>query len=81
MLNADQVVTCFGQYMKHEGHAVSRARFEENLHGKTHDPEFMDDITPLLNPAMLYDSVQAMKLVRETLVDRIPGEPWRGEAR
>jgi len=81
MLNADQVVTCFGQYMKHEGHAVSRAQFEENLHGKAHDPEFMDDITPLLNPAMHYDPVQALNLVRETLVDRILGEPWRGEAR
>lgn len=79
LLNPDQVVACFGEYMKHEGHAVSRAQFEQNLHGKATDPEFMDDIAPLLNGTVRYDPVQSLKIVREVLIERIPGEPWRGE--
>jgi hypothetical protein len=71
---------CFGQYMKHGGHAVSRAQFEQNLHGKASDPEFMDDITPLLNASVHYDPVAALTLVRSALIERLPGDPWRGEA-
>lgn len=51
--------------MKHEGHSISRAQFEQNLDGKQIDPEFMNDISPLLNPAVDYDPVKAMNLVRD----------------
>ena len=81
LINLDQVIGCFLRYMEHEGHAISRAKLEQNLHDKESDPEFMDDIKPLLNPAVHYDSTEAMKVVREVLVARIPGEPWRGEER
>jgi predicted nucleotidyltransferase component of viral defense system len=80
LIDPDQVITCFQRYMEHEGHAVSRAEFEKNLHDKERDSEFMDDIQPLLNPAIQYDSTLAMKVVREVLIQRIPGSPWRGEA-
>jgi predicted nucleotidyltransferase component of viral defense system len=79
LINPDQVIACFHRYMEHEGHAVTRAQFEENLHDKAGDPEFMDDIRPLLNPAVRYDSAEAMEIVRDVLIARIPGEPWRGE--
>jgi predicted nucleotidyltransferase component of viral defense system len=80
LVNPDQVVACFLQYMSHQGHSVTRAQFEQNLHGKEADPEFMDDILPLLNAAAVrYEPVQAMALVRRVLIERIPGEPWRGE--
>ncbi|MDB5322073.1 MAG: hypothetical protein JWN40_3704 [Phycisphaerales bacterium] len=81
LLKPDQVIICFGQYMEHEKHVVSRAEFEQNLHAKARDREFMDDIAPLLNADVHYDPVEAMKLVRETLVQRIPGDPSRGEAK
>jgi hypothetical protein len=41
--------------------------------------EFMGDIKPLLNPAVSYDPVEAMKAVRKVLIERIAGEPWRGK--
>lgn len=81
LLNPDRVVACFGRYMDQEGHPVSRAQFEQNLHGKQSDPDFMDDIAPLLTPSVWYDPVEAMKLVREVLIERVQGEPWRGEGR
>jgi predicted nucleotidyltransferase component of viral defense system len=79
LLNPTEVVACFGRYMAHGGLAVSRAQFEQNLHDKEYDPDFMDDITPLLNPAVKYDSTAALKLVRTSLIERIQGEPWRGD--
>jgi hypothetical protein len=39
----------------------------------------MNDISPLLNPAVDYDPVTAMNVVRDVLIARIPGEPWRGD--
>jgi hypothetical protein len=56
-------------------------QFERNLHDKANDPEFTDDIAPLLDAAVHYDPVEAVKRVRENLLERIPGDPWRGEAK
>lgn len=81
MLNPGQVVACFAEYMKREGHSVSRAQFEQNLYGKESDPEFMGDIKPLLSAAVHYDPAEAMERVREVLIQRMPGEPWRGAER
>jgi hypothetical protein len=57
---------------------ATRVQFEQNLHGKQNDPEFMNDISPLLNPAVDYNPVVAMNVVRDVLIARVPGEPWRG---
>lgn len=78
LIDARQVLVCFCQYMERQGHAVSRAQFEQNLYGKQTDPAFMGDITPLLNAAMEYDAVEAMRQVRALLIDHLPGDPWRG---
>jgi len=78
LIQPDQVIACFLRYMNHEGHAISRAQFEQNLHGKQTDPGFMDEIAPLLSAAVQYDSTEALRLVRGELIDRLPGDPWRG---
>lgn len=78
LIDPNQVVACFLRYMTHEGHAVSRAQYEQNLHGKQNDPAFMGDITPLLSASVSYDPAEAMQRVRAVLIDRLPGEPWRG---
>jgi hypothetical protein len=64
--------------MEHEGHRASRAQFEQNLHEKERDPQFMGDIAPLLNAVITYDPAEAIGLVRKKLIERIPGDPWRG---
>lgn len=78
LIESEQVITCFLRYMDHEGHAVSRAQFEQNLHSKHSDPAFMDDIAPLLSTALEYKPADAMRLVRAMLIDYLPGDPWRG---
>jgi hypothetical protein len=66
--------------MQQEGHFVSRAQFEQNLHGKQSDPAFLDDIKPLLRADVDYDAAVAMAQVRHVIVERLPGAPWRGSA-
>jgi hypothetical protein len=57
---------------------ISRAQFEQNPHEKERDPEFMGDIAPLLNAVITYDPAGAIGLVKQKLIERIPGDPWRG---
>ncbi len=64
--------------MKHEKHRISRAEFERNLFEKEGDRAFLDDIRPLLAAGIDYDAKMAMTLIREKLISRLAGEPWRG---
>ncbi|HSW46031.1 MAG TPA: nucleotidyl transferase AbiEii/AbiGii toxin family protein [Phycisphaerae bacterium] len=73
-----RAVACFGEYMRREGHRVSRAEFERNLHDKESSPAFLEDIRPLLRADVQYDAEAAMQTVREVLIEKLPGEPWRG---
>ena len=79
LIDPPVVVECLMRYMAHEQHAVTRAQYEQNLHDKQSDPVFTGDITPLLNASVTYDPARALQLVRDVLVTRIPGEPWRGQ--
>lgn len=78
MVDPDTVVRCFGRYMEAENHPVTRAQFEQNLHEKARDDAFMSDIAPLLAAGVAYDPDEAMRRVRETFIERLAGEPWRG---
>jgi predicted nucleotidyltransferase component of viral defense system len=77
-VDPERVVACFLQYLGHARLMVSRAEFEENLEAKTADPRFLDDIAPLLSPRCRWDPVDATRYVREELLVRLPGDPWRG---
>jgi len=44
------------------------------------DALFLNDITPLLRPGLEYEIHSAWDLVHESLVRRLPGEPWKGAA-
>jgi predicted nucleotidyltransferase component of viral defense system len=74
-----RVVTAFSEYMTREGHAVTRAQFEENLVRKMRDPQFMADISPLLAPGHEWDAKAAARLVSSRLIARLPGAGWKGE--
>ncbi len=64
--------------MKHEKRTISRAEFERNLFEKETASVFLDDIRPLLATGISYDVKVAAALVREKLISRLTGEPWRG---
>lgn len=78
LIEPAQVVACFAAYMKHEGRTISRAEFERNLFEKESNPGFLGDIRPLLAGGVSYDASVAMALVRDSVVSRLEGEPWRG---
>ncbi|HEX4143960.1 MAG TPA: nucleotidyl transferase AbiEii/AbiGii toxin family protein [Pirellulales bacterium] len=77
LLDPPVVVANFLEYMRREGHRVTRAQFEENLHDKERDRAFMSDILPLLRPGLKYDATTALAMVRESLIDLLPGDPWK----
>jgi len=73
-----KVVTCFGRYLDHDGLAVSRAEFEENLSGKLRNQSFLGDITPLLPAGVTYNIADAGELVGQRLIAKLQGDPWKG---
>ncbi len=81
LLDPERVVACFTEYMKREGHPVSRAEFEQNLDEKQSFPSFLEDIAPLLSAAVQYDAAEAMRLVLGILIPQLQGDPWRGVTR
>lgn len=78
LIDPQRLVDCFLKYMDHEGHTLSRAQFEQNLHEKESDTAFLSDIHPLLRSDLHYDAVVALSAVRQSLIERLPGAPWRG---
>jgi len=76
----ERIVAAFLRYMTHGGHAVSRALFEKNLADKMKDADFLTDIGPLLSDGYRWDPDSGAHLVSSTLIERLPGEPWKGGA-
>ena len=64
--------------MDHGGHRVTRAQFVQNIEAKLRDPQFNADISPLLAADFRWDPETAAASVRSQLIERLPGEPWKG---
>lgn len=73
-----KVVACFRRYLDHDGLAVSRAEFEENLSGKLRNQSFLGDISPLLPTGVTYNIADAGELVGQRLIAKLQGDPWKG---
>lgn len=76
----ERIVAAFSRYMEHGGYRVSRAEFEENIATKLRDPRFNGDLGPLLAAGFSWDTVSAVAHVRSHLIERLAGEPWKGDA-
>jgi predicted nucleotidyltransferase component of viral defense system len=74
-----RIVDAFLKYMEHGGHHVTRAAFEKNFSQKMNDPEFLADISPLLSAGYVWDPKSEAADVSSGLIERLPGEPWKGE--
>jgi len=77
-VDSTRVVHCFLQYLDQGGLRVSRAEFEANLAAKLADPAFERDVEPLLAPRVPWSLEDAARYVREELLARLPGSPWKG---
>ena len=78
-VDTEVLLRCFDRYMTEGGHAVTRAQFEANLHGKASSHDFRDDIVPLLRPGIRWDFDEALALVRARVIDALRGDPWKGD--
>lgn len=79
-VNPERIVDTCLRYMEHGGHAISRALFEKNLAQKVQDPDFLADISPLPSGGYTWDPEAEAPLVSSALINRLPGDPWRGGA-
>jgi predicted nucleotidyltransferase component of viral defense system len=76
-VDPERIVASFSKYMEHDGYRISRAQFEQNIDAKMRDEIFVSDIGPLLAADTKWDIVAAVTRVRELLIARLPGEPWK----
>ncbi len=76
-----RIMECFRRYMERDGAIPSRAEFEANLAGKLSDEAFLEDIRLLIPAAVDYDPASAAALVQDSLISKLPGDPWRGSGR
>jgi predicted nucleotidyltransferase component of viral defense system len=71
-VNADNVVLCYNQYMKHSaGRPPSRREFQRNVELKMQDEDFPGDMNMLLRVGEEYDPQQAWEVVKSSLLDRM----------
>ena len=81
-LDIDRIVEIFGRYLDLSGQAVSRAQAQERMFAKLANPRFLFDMRPLLPAAQAealtdVSTAESFRRVFTTLIDRLPGEPWR----
>lgn len=73
-----RIVEAFGRYMDHEGNPTTRAMFEKTFSDKLTNPVFAADIGPFLAPGYVWDLDEAAANVTSQLIERLPGDPWKG---
>lgn len=76
-VDTEEVISCFLRYTADAATPVTRARFEENMSGKSGMQEFRGDIRPLLAPEVSWSFDEAYRVVMQQLVAAVPGEPWK----
>ncbi|MEW6745468.1 MAG: nucleotidyl transferase AbiEii/AbiGii toxin family protein [Planctomycetota bacterium] len=76
--SCDRIIECFQRYMVHDEISVSRAEFEASLSAKLASDTFLEDIRLLVPVGVEYEPVTAAQLVKDELIARLPGEPWKG---
>ena len=76
----ERVVECFQRYMANDGATVSRAEFEANLAAKLSNTPFIEDLRLLVPAEAGYDAMTAAQIVKDELIAKLPGEPWKGVA-
>ena len=79
-LEEQRVVTHMRAYLGNAGLSASRAEYEANMASKLVEPDFRNDVVPLLSSGAHYDVDQAYESVHARLISLIPGAPWKGAA-
>jgi predicted nucleotidyltransferase component of viral defense system len=71
-IDSEQVVQAYQRYIMFSGKVPpTKSEFANNLDLKMTDRDFLDDITDLLRPGILYKPTEAHSIVQERLINRI----------
>jgi predicted nucleotidyltransferase component of viral defense system len=79
-VSGTRIVEALHKYMEHGNTPVTRAVFEKTFAAKLASPQFTADIGPLLAQGYKWDLEAAVSNVRKELIERLPGDPWKGAA-
>lgn len=77
-INMEEILRCFKNYLEREDDKISRAKFERNLLMKKNVDMFRGDIVPLLAAGVKHDFDKDFDLVMSKVIEKLPGEPWKG---
>jgi predicted nucleotidyltransferase component of viral defense system len=80
-VDPQRTVAAFLEYMKHDGHHMTRAQYEQNLALKMRDRAFLADLSPLLAGGGPWDAAAAEERVSKGLIALLPGDPWKRDDR
>ncbi len=79
--NSARVIECFQRYIAHDDVTVSRAEFEANLAAKLSSAVFLEDLRILVPAEVEFDPAKAVQIVKNELIAKLPGRPWKGVSR
>lgn len=77
MLTPEEMLRCFDRYTDSLTTPITRARFEKNLTKKINDKIFLEDLKPLITHDFDYDAKEAMHLLHNKIIQKLPGASYR----
>ena len=57
-------------------HLPTYKEYVMNMEEKLQDSEFIGDTAQLIDSSMVFNPEEAYRLVKEMLIDKLPGERW-----
>lgn len=77
-VNDSVILQCYERYMSFVvEHIPTFKEFVLNMEEKMNDDEFLTDMNLLLYPNMEYNPKEAYLMVKNRLIDKLPGERWK----
>lgn len=77
-VNDAVILQCYERYMSFVvEHIPTYKEFVLNMEEKMNDEEFLTDMNLLLYPDMAYNPKEAYLMVKNRLIDKLPGERWK----
>lgn len=76
-IDIGKILKGFSTYMNWEDCSVRRAEFEENMHQKLQNEDFLNDMIPLLPANVKYNSLEAYNVVHDHLISNLDGKEWK----
>ena len=77
-VDIDKILLCHEKYISFVSEQPSSYRqFIANMEEKMQNPEFTDDTTMILRPDLPYNPHEVYAIVREKLIERLPGRHYK----